>query len=191
MNRKAIKSFTTAGVIFFTSLLLLLLSSCGFKLRGSGFESLEGQSVFLLSENPYGDLERNIRKKLSLYSVSTAAPSVVNEGERNGIRIINIKTKKTVISVDINGRPAEYETIITVDANFYFQGRHSQNKHLQDKQEQQNHFSVQRDYRYKSTNNLAHDKELEILTSEMTNELSQRMVEQFLRQLIDNRSVAQ
>ena len=166
--------------MFFTS--LLLLSGCGFKPRGSGFESLEGQSIFLLSENPYGELERNIRKNLSLYSMSVENESVSDkEIERNGIRIINIKVNKVAISVDVNGRPAEYETIITVDANFYFK----------DKQEQQNQFSVRRDYQYKSNNNLAHDKELEILTSEMTSELSQRIVEQFLRQLTDYRSVAQ
>ncbi len=179
MNRKTFKSFT-AVVIFFT--LLLLLSGCGFKLRGSGFESLNGQSVFLLSENPYGELERNIRKNLSLYSVSVENGSVSDkESEKNGIRIINIKANKVAISVDVNGRPAGYEIIITVDADFYFH----------DKQEQQNHFSVRRDYQYKSNNNLAHDKELEILTSEMTTELSQRIVEQFLRQLTDFRSVAQ
>ncbi len=184
---------TTVVMMFFTS--VLLLSGCGFKPRGSGFESLEAQTVFLLSENPYGALERNIRKKLNLYSMNVTDSSLVVEGstgisdkesKKSGIRIISIKTNKVPISVDVNGRPAEYETVMSVDANFYFKDRH-----FQDKQEQQNHFSVRRDYQYNSNNNLAHDKELEVLTSEMTSELSQRIVEQFLQQLTEYRSVTQ
>lgn len=194
MNRNTFKSMTIVMVIFFIP--SLLLSGCGFKLRGSGFESLESQTVFLLSENPYGALERNIRKKLSLYSMNVTNSSLVVEGstsisdkesEQSGIRIIDIKTNKVPISVDVNGRPVEYETVMSVNVNFYFKDRH-----YQDKQEQQNHFSVRRDYQYSSNNNnLAHDKELELLTSEMANELSQRIVEQFLRQLTDYRSEAQ
>ena len=77
--------------------------------------------------------------------------------------------------MDANGRPAEFETIITVDAGFYFKNN----------QEQQKHFSVKSDYRYDSDISLAYDRELETIALEMIDDLSRRIVEQFLTQLSD------
>jgi len=62
--------------------------------------------------------------------------------------------------------------VITVNSIFIFK----EIKKLQQ-------YSVRRDYRYDSNSSLAHDRELEMLTAEMTEELAQRITEQFLRQL--------
>ena len=43
----------------------LFLAGCGFKPRGSGYDSIDGQQVILVSEDPYGSLERNIKAALS------------------------------------------------------------------------------------------------------------------------------
>lgn len=166
-------------VMLFTS--LVLIYGCGFKARGVGYENIAGQQVQLLSENPYGPLERNIKNKLNHYSIITNTRFVDGtnfELENDGIKIINIKLNKEPISVDANGRPAEYEMIISVDAFFYFR-----KFTLSDKKGTRQQFSERRDYRYTSNNNLAHDRELQTLTAEMYDDLSRRIIEQFLRQL--------
>ena len=165
----------TAAVV----LSIFLVSGCGFKPRGSGYGAIAGQTILLLSEDPYGMLERRIKEKLSNFDIDTDgeakllthSSSILTE--KNAIRIKSIKSRKEIISVDINGRPAEYESIITVNTSFQYANN----------QQQESQFSVQRDYRYDSTNNLAHDRELEILTSEMYNNLAQRIVDKYLREL--------
>ena len=157
----------------------LLFSGCGFKPRGSGYGHHAGQTVLLLSKDPYGLLERRIRERLIRFDIITEGGVQQSNNdntkpiENNSIRINSIKLQKEVISVDINGRPAEYENQITVDTSFHYSA----------KQNQINQFSVQRDYRYDSTNNLAHDRELEILTLEMYDNLAIRIVDSYLREL--------
>jgi len=153
----------------------LLLSGCGFKLRGAGHETVAGQTVFLLSNAPYGLLSNNIRARLGSF-VSVKNASFVS-ADTNGIQIINTKTQKETVSVDVNGRPAEYRSIISVNVSFHFNN----------KQQLEKQFAAQRDYRYVSNNSLAHDRELEMITAEMYDDLSARIVESFLRQLSEQR----
>ena len=173
----------------------LLLFGCGFKPRGSGYESLEGQQIILFSENPFGALERSIKTTLGAYSVnvetSTAlhflpVTEISSQGtyqekgiQKNAIQITDIKFQKNILSVDINGRPAEYETLITVDVSYIFKS--SVQESIQHQQ-----FSAQRDYRYDKNNTLADDRELEKLISEMNDDLGKRIVAQFSRLLITN-----
>jgi outer membrane lipopolysaccharide assembly protein LptE/RlpB len=197
----------TFKVVVITLMSSLLLIGCGFKPRGSGYESLEGLQITLFSENPFGELERSIKTTLAAYSVkvetSTALYSlpVTEVGNQNGnqngnqygnqstyqkkdlqknaIQITDIKFQKNILSVDISGRPAEYETLITVDVSYVFEG--STQQKIQTQQ-----FSAQRDYRYDKNNTLADDRELEKLVSEMYDDLGKRIVAQFSRLLITN-----
>ena len=163
-------------------LLLSLLSGCGFKPRGSDYESLAGQNVVLFSENPYGSIERSIKDTLSSYSVSVenaallSTESLREYSAGDGIQVTNLQFKKHIISVDVFGRPAEYETTITVDVKFLIKNAQQQ------QQIQQQQFSVQRDYRYDKNNTLADDLELEKLTAEMYVELARRIISQFSTQ---------
>jgi len=170
----------------------LLLLSCGFTPRGSGYESLEGQEIILFSENPFGQLERSIKTTLAAYSVkletstalySKSAVDEVNQQiniQKNAIQISNIHFQKNILSVDLNGRPAEYETLITVDVSYIFMSS------VQQKQIQIQQFSAQRDYRYDQNNTLADDRELEKLITEIYDDLGKRIVAQFSRLLITN-----
>ena len=154
---------------------ILLLSGCGFKLRGSGYETVSGQTVFLQSYQPYGSLTKNIREKLDRF-VNIADVSEASQTDNDGIQITDLTTQKKTISVDANGRPAEYQTIISVAVTYHLKGKR-----------QQEQFSLQRDYRFNSTNSLAHDRELELITDEMLYELSGRIVGQFIRQLSEQK----
>jgi len=150
---------------------LLLLSSCGFKPRGSGFENLAGQTVVLLSNNNFGPLERRIRQQLTVFSITVDTSKPLQDN--NGFKINHIKSQRSTLSVDATGRPAEYESIISVDVSFNYKNN----------QQSQQLFKVQRDYRYDKNNTLAHDRELEILTTEMYDDLAHRIVTMFLGQL--------
>jgi len=180
--------------MLFISFLLLL--GCGFKPRGGGYETLTGQAIILYSDNPFGQLERSIKTTLGAYSVKletssklfSAAPSSEQLSKENlskaivnnGIQITHINFKKNILSVDVNGRPAEYETLITVDVSFIFKSS------VQQQQIQVQQFSVERDYRYDNNNTLAADRELENLILEMYDQLANRIVAQFSRQMIGN-----
>jgi len=158
---------------------LMLLTSCGFKPRGSGFERLSGEHVELVSENPYGSLERRIMEKFRNFSIDASTTYLDKSADHdidkvvNSIQILTVEYSKEILSVDATGRPAEYDSIINVDVVF----------HLTDREKQFKHFIVQRDYRFENTNSLAHDGELVILTKEMLDDLGERIVSQFLSQV--------
>ena len=166
----------TFKIVVITLMSSLLLMGCGFKPRGSGYESLKGQQIILFTENPYGELERSVKTTLGVYSVkvdtSTALYSqsatevgdqVIRQSsdqekdiQKNAIQITDIKFQKNILSVDINGRPAEYETLITVDVSYILKNTTEQS--IQNKLQTQQ-FSAQRDYRYDKNNTLADDRE--------------------------------
>ncbi len=155
--------------------MLLLLAGCGFQLRGSGLEMAARQIVFLEAENPYGPLERKIKLKLRAASIKVEGHhgSPDESVDKNIIKILRQQSQKNIISVDVNGRPAEYETIISLEVNFSYNNGLKQTKT----------FSVRRDFRYDSENNLAYDRETETITSEMYEELANRLLAVYLKQL--------
>jgi len=191
------KTYHTTNLIKLLLLLLatqLLVSGCGFQLRGSGYDTAAGETIYVFSNEPYGDLERIIKAKLRAASISVKETEHVNEGAgsetvdfsnrltgENSIRILEQKSTKEVISVDDNGRPAEYESVIFLKVNFTYSNG------LQ----QQKNFSTRRDYRYDSKYNLAHDRELETVISEMRNELSDLLISQYLRKLSTTKIISQ
>lgn len=158
---------------------MLVVSACGFKPRGSGFERLAGEQVELISENPYGSLERSIMEKFRNFSIAASTSHLDKslshdiDTQGNAVQIMHVEYSKKTLSVDATGRPAEYDSIINVDVVF----------HLNSRPKRMKHFSVQRDYRFENTNSLAHDRELELLTSEMLDDLGERIVSQFLSQV--------
>ncbi len=174
--------------------LQFFLSGCGFQPRGSGYESLSGQEVTLVSENPFGPLERKIKSVLRVSGVgfSGASSEVEDKNSSNGIndsdsaneavaldknviRILGQQLTRKVISVDDNGRPAEYENIIVLDMVFIFH----------DGSEQSRQLSTRRDFIYDSAYSLAYDREESTILSEMYEELSHRLVSLYLRQLYE------
>ena len=177
MKTYTIKKTLTSTALFLLS--LVLVSGCGFKPRGSGYEAVSGQKIFLSSEDPYNLFERKLREKLKAYSMEVVDSSAEEHTKyiNSGIRVLSVNSSKRTLSVDSDGRPTEFETKITVDLNFYFQNKQK----LESIQ-----FYSERDYRYDKNSSLAHDKELETLESEMYEELGHRIATQFLRKLADD-----
>jgi len=155
--------------------LQLILSSCGFQPRGSGYESIVGQEVTIVSADPHGPLERKVKAALKATGVEFSSSSSEVEGgnSANIIQILQQQLTRKVISVDENGRPAEYENIITLDVIYIFHDGTKLNRQL----------STRRDYLYDNSNTLAYDREEVTVLSEMREELSHRLVSNYLREL--------
>jgi len=152
----------------------LFLAGCGFKPRGSGYDSIDGQQVILVSEDPYGSLERNIKAALSSSGVDYDGTSnELDASNKNVIRILQQQLTRQVVSVDNNGRPAEYENTLLLEAEFIFD----------DGSEQKVQLSVRRNFIFDSSNSIAYDREEATILSEMRNELSHRLVSLYLRHL--------
>ncbi len=139
MVARAKKETIVVVIIIEIMALQLFLSGCGFQPRGSGYESIAGQDVTLVSEDPFGPLERKITSALKASGVGFSGTSsevedknIVNDINSSGsaneavalnkniIRILQQQLARKVISVDENGRPAEYENIISLDIVFIF-----------------------------------------------------------------------
>jgi len=157
----------------------LTISGCGFQLRGSGLEMAAGQTIILQGRNPYGALERKIKAKLRATSVNVEyqynniKDSSSELTDKNIIKILQQQTQKEIISVDVNGRPAEYETIITINAQFSYKKGKQETKML----------TARRDYRYDSDDSLAYDRAIETIVAEMYEDLATRLISLYLKQL--------
>ena len=147
----------------------ILLMGCGFQLRGTGFDSLAGSKVQLVIEQPWSPLARELRQSFARYEVDVDVVSALSESEF-GIKIDRVVEQREVISVDADGRPAEYDNRLL--AIVLFQPK--------DKPVVQEQIRVQRDYRFDKNNSLAFDRELRIQTEQMTAQLARRITRQML-----------
>lgn len=140
---------------------LFLLASCGFKPAVS-WSKIDGP-VNLVSQTPYNDVERELD---SLIQQSLASLDDIPEpdGPRR-IELALLETKTEVISVDSNGRPAEYRVQLTQDATF-----------LIGEAEYSQEFTQQGEYVFDVRDILAYKQQLEQL--ELT--LSKRLAQQIL-----------
>lgn len=174
-NKAQAKKITITTVLIIQIMTAqFFLAGCGFKPRGSGYESIIGQQVTIVSKDPYGPLERNIKAALNSSGVDyDSSSSDVDATNKNVIRLLQQHLTRRVVSVDTNGRPAEYENTVSVDVVFVFD----------DGSEKKMKLSSRRDFIFDSSNSLAYDKEEATVLSEIREELSHRLVSLYLRHL--------
>lgn len=94
------------------SCLLALLSACGWHLRGSNAMDLEIESVFLDSDNPYGDLSSEFTRSLA------ANRTTVTDSAEDAIYRIYLsdeKRSRRAVSVANDALVNEYEITLAVD----------------------------------------------------------------------------
>lgn len=90
---------------------LIVVSGCGFKLRGDYLLTPELQTLYLGSVDKYGELTRIVKKHLQQNKV-TIVPTYTNKVPE--LRILKDKLDRRTLSVFPNGQVAEYELIYTV-----------------------------------------------------------------------------
>jgi len=86
--------------------LLLMLSACGFKLRGSVELPPVLQDTYIESENPFTGMARTLRQELEI----AGANIVQDRNAATAILVIHQeRTENRVLSVGSSGRATEYE----------------------------------------------------------------------------------
>ena len=86
--------------------LISLLVSCGFRLRGDVETPPELKNVYIAGVAEYAELSQELRRTL----LRSGSVITASEGSAQSIiRITNEVIKKRVLSVDAQGRAAEYE----------------------------------------------------------------------------------
>lgn len=92
--------------VFIIGLALLLLSACGFKLRGSVELPPVLQDTYIESNNPFTGMARSLRSELEV-----AGANVLEDKEAaTAILVIhNERSENRVLSVGSSGRATEYE----------------------------------------------------------------------------------
>ncbi|MWV15461.1 hypothetical protein F3I16_05310 [Pseudomonas sp. L-22-4S-12] len=141
--------------------LAVLLSACGFQLRGTGTADFALKEVDLQARNAYGDTVKQVRQVLenSGVKVHTGAPYTLS--------LANEKESKRTASYTSNARSAEYELTTTLD----YEIRGEKNLLLLNDQ-----LEVQTTYVHDENNLIGSDQESGQLRQEMRRELVQQMV---------------
>ncbi len=139
-----------------TSLVLVvsLLTSCGFKLRGDYLLAPELQTLYVSSVDQHGELTRLFKKHLKMNNVNVLPHYQVGKAE---IRILKDSLDRRTLSLFPNGQVAEYELIYTVR----YQIR------MENKEPQDFVFELNRDYQDDPNVALAKSRELSLMLSEM------------------------
>ncbi|MBB1518004.1 LPS-assembly lipoprotein LptE [Aquipseudomonas guryensis] len=141
--------------------LAVLLSACGFQLRGTGSADFALKEIDLQARNAYGETVKQVRQVLdnSGVKVHTGAPYKLN--------LANEKETQRTASYTGNARSAEYELTTTLD----YEIRGQKNLLLLSDQ-----LEVQSTFVHDENNLIGSDQESAQLRQEMRRELVQQMV---------------
>lgn len=140
---------------------LLLITSCGFKPAVS-WTKIDGP-VELNSADPYSQVQRALKVLINL-SLAELEEIPDNNGTRR-ILLAEPEILTTVISVDGNGRPAEYRIEIIQDVTFT----------INDLEDQQS-FRQFRDYVFDVRDILAYQQQVKQLKQVMSEQLARQIL---------------
>ena len=141
--------------------LAVLLSACGFQLRGTGTNQLTITELDVSARNAYGDTVRQLRQVLENSGVKVTANAPYK------LVLTNEKDSQRAASYAGNGASAEYE--LTTVLNYQIQGQNHLPL-LNDKLE------VHKIYLQDTSNITGSDQEASMVRREMRRDLVQQMV---------------
>ena len=140
--------------------LALLLSACGFQLRGTGETSFALEEINLQARNSYGDTAKDLEELLKDNGVR------VYPGARYTLDLVREQNRQRTASYTTAARTAEYELSSVLD--YQFRGP-------QDTVLLEDSVEVRNVYVHDSSNLIGSDQEAEQLRQEMRRELLQQV----------------
>lgn len=140
--------------------LALLLSACGFQLRGTGASGFALEEINLQARNSHGDTVRQLEELLGNSGVR------VHPGARYTLDLVREQNRQRTASYTSSSRSAEYELTSVLDYQF----RGPQNTVLLE-----DSIEVQKVYVHDSSNLIGSDQEANQLRVEMRRELLQQL----------------
>lgn len=156
-------SLTNVKSIISISLMVLMLTACGFKLRGDYLLAPELQTLYVSSIDKHGELTRIIKQHLSLNQVSVLNKFAKNTSQ---MHILKDSLDRRTLSVFPNGQVAEYELIYTVRYQLTFIDQTAENFR----------FELTRDYLDDPDIALAKSRELSLMLREMRVEAADKIL---------------
>lgn len=103
------------------TLTMILLTGCGFHLQHETEIPKQFETMTFYNENPYSELSRTVKDLLNKNKVLLVQEDSAHQYP--SLRIINSNIGKETISIYQNGKSAEYQLILTVNAQVIMAGR--------------------------------------------------------------------
>jgi LPS-assembly lipoprotein len=160
-QKHSLKQFIT--LISSVFILISVLSSCGFKFRGDYLLSPKLQTLYVSSEDVYGELTRQVKQYFVMNKINVLQNPQNDVAE---LRILTDKLDRRTLSVFNNGQVAEYELIYTVK----YQLR------IPQQEVQQFKFELNRDYQDDPNSALAKSRELNLMLTEMRKQAADKIL---------------
>ncbi len=141
----------------------LLLSGCGFKLRGSHYLPEVFKSLSVQSFDQHSELTRLVKQQLIANDVTLTDSSTATQ-----LRLIKDNLDRRTLTLFPNGQVAEYELIYSVFYEVMIPGKESQSFN----------FEIYRDYQDDPDKALAKSRELNVILKEMRVQAANRVIRQ-------------
>ena len=151
----------TTFYIIYATLSLVLISSCGFHIRGLTKTSLSSIDL----EGKKLSIDNDLRKVLKSNQVE-----IKKEGAEFQIEFLNEQFEKKILTLNSRGLVSEYELFYKI----YFRVKNSS----ADKWSEENIIEIRRDYTYSDTNSIGKEEEEKQLKRAMYDEAIQNLFRQ-------------
>jgi LPS-assembly lipoprotein len=162
VNHK-LEAFNKLNRFILPMVLSLLVTSCGFQLRGDYLLAPELQTLYLSSVDKHGELTRLTRQHLVRNKVILVEQFSPQTPE---LRILKDELDRRTLSVFPNGQVAEYELIYTVNYQLRFANEETQSFKIE----------INRDYQDDPDIALAKSRELSLMLREMRQEAADKIL---------------
>jgi LPS-assembly lipoprotein len=154
------KTLRAIPAVFLLACLAVMLSACGFQLRGSAALPQEMGVTFIKARNPYGTLVNDFAEALRTHKVTVTE---VREEATATLVIIDSKRDKDVLSVNGDGKVLEFQ----LTQSIAFSVVSGDKATLLEPQQ----VAMSRDYLYSSTDVLSKEREEAVVWRTLQREL--------------------